>query len=92
MDKMELSEEYSTLSLNDIEIIQAVKDGLARAEKLHPVFAEGLFHALGFLSEEHGEVTKEITKHKPGWEERMDEELLDLIAVALRMLNREYGV
>lgn len=63
---------------------------LGKAREKHPRFAEQVYHALSFLSEEHGEVVREVTKGKDGWEERMDEELLDLIAVAMRMLLREY--
>lgn len=63
---------------------------LGEAREKHPRFAEQVYHALSFLSEEHGEVVREITKSKDGWEERMDSELLDLVAVAMRMLLREY--
>jgi len=63
---------------------------LARARSLHPRFAEQEFHALGCLSEEHGEAVKEVTKQKPGWQDRMDAELRDLVVVALRMIFREY--
>ena len=48
------------------------------------------YEALGFLGEEYGEVAKKITKEKPGWNERTNDELLDLIIVAVRMLLREY--
>jgi len=63
---------------------------LEEARAKHPRFAEQVYHALSFLSEEHGEVVREITKGKDGWEDRMDSELLDLIVVAVRMLLREY--
>lgn len=72
------------------QILDRIAEGYNIARQRHPNFAIGVFHALGFLSEEHGEVVKEITKGKDGWEERMDNELIDLIVVALRMLNREY--
>ena len=73
-----------------MEIFDRVSRTLIKAEKKHPTFAEGQYEALGFLGEEYGEVTKEITKGKDGWEKRMDSELYDLIAVAIRMLRREY--
>ena len=63
---------------------------LGEARAKHERFAEQVYHALSFLSEEHGEVVREVTKGKDGWESRMDSELLDLIAVAMRMLLREY--
>ena len=71
-------------------LMDAVKQRLARAEARHPRFAEGTWHALGILSEEHGEAVREATKHAPGWEARMDSELIDLIVVALRMLRRDH--
>ncbi|MBQ9536597.1 MAG: hypothetical protein IJU79_02280 [Desulfovibrionaceae bacterium] len=74
----------------DAEIIIAIQQALARAEKLHPDFAHGIYHALGFLDEEHGEVAREITKSKPGWERRMQNALIDLIVVAWRMLRGEH--
>lgn len=73
-----------------IDTFLKIEDAYIHAKNKHPEFAVGVYHALGFLSEEHGEVVKEITKGKDGWEERMDKELIDLIVVAIRMLNREY--
>jgi len=73
-----------------MEIFDRVSRTLAKAEKKHPNFAEGQYEALGYLGEEYGEVTKEITKGKEGWEKRMDAEIYDLIAVAIRILRREY--
>ena len=73
-----------------MEIFDRISRTLLKAEKKHPDFAEGQYEALGYLGEEYGEVTKEITKGKDGWEKRMDSEIYDLIAVAIRMLRREY--
>ncbi len=70
--------------------LTSVCERLGEARVKHPRFAEQVYHALSFLSEEHGEVVREVTKGKDGWESRMDSELLDLIAVAVRMLLREY--
>lgn len=74
--------------MTDEEISEKLKHALARAQQLHPDFAEGLFHALGFLSEEHGEVVRAATKHEG--KQRIQEELIDLIAVAWRMLRGEH--
>ena len=74
--------------MTDEEIFEAVKRGLVRAELLHPGFAEGQYEALGHLSEEHGEVTKAITKGEG--KRRMQEELIDLIVVAWRMLRGDH--
>ena len=72
----------------DLELFYKLETALQRAEKLHPGFAEGPYEALGFLSEEHGEVTKAITKGEG--KQRMQEELIDLIVVAWRMLRDEH--
>ena len=71
-------------------VLASVCDRLREARSKHERFAEQVYHALSFLSEEHGEVVREITKGRDGWEKRMDSELRDLIAVAMRMLLREY--
>lgn len=74
--------------MTDDEILKRLKSAFVKAQLLHPDFAEGPYEALGFLSEEHGEVTKAITKNEG--KQRMQEELIDLIAVAWRMLRGEY--
>ena len=71
-------------------VLASVCDRLREARSKHERFAEQVYHALSFLSEEHGEVVREITKGRDGWEKRMDSELRDLVAVAMRMLLREY--
>lgn len=65
-------------------------DRLVEAREKHPKVGENVYHALGALSAEHGEVCQELEKHREGWEERMDEELKDVRVVALRMSLREY--
>ena len=74
----------------EVELFEIIKERLERARSLHPRFAENVFHALGYLSEEHGEAVREATKQLGGWEDRMDSELLDLIVVAIRIILREY--
>lgn len=76
--------------IKDAEILNAIKAGLVRGESLHPDFAEGQYQALSYLEEELGEVAREVTKGKPGWEKRMEAELIDLIVVAWRMLRGEW--
>jgi hypothetical protein len=76
---------------NDIAAVllgDLVRLGEARAK--HPRVGENVYHALGALSAEHGEVCQELEKHREGWEARMDEELKDVRVVALRMSLREY--
>ena len=65
-------------------------DRLREARAKHPKVGENVYHALGALSAEHGEVCQELEKHREGWEKRMDEELKDVRVVALRMSLREY--
>ncbi|MBQ7739405.1 MAG: hypothetical protein IJT59_07115 [Desulfovibrionaceae bacterium] len=77
-------------ALKDAEIYNAVLQGLSRGEQLHPDFAEGQYQALSYLEEELGEVAREVTKGRPGWEKRMQVELVDLIVVAWRMLRGEW--
>lgn len=63
------------------ELESKISARMVLAKKSHPGFACGQWEALGFLGEEYGEVSKEITKGKDGWEKRMDSELIDLIVV-----------
>ena len=74
----------------DAEIIDQLRNALRWAREKHPGFAEGPYQALGYLGEEYGEVVKEITKGIPGWRERMCDELIDLMCVAVRMLRGEF--
>ena len=74
----------------EVELFEIIKERLEHARSLHPRFAENVFHALGYLSEEHGEAVREATKQLGGWEDRMDSELLDLLVVAIRIILREY--
>ena len=78
--------------MRENDIFLKVMERLHDAEVKHPVFAIGPWQAVGYLSEEHGEVCREVTKCKDGWEERMDKELIDLIVISIRMLRRDYEV
>ena len=71
-------------------VLVGILGRLADARAKHERFAENVFHALGFFSEEHGESVREATKQAEGWEKRMDSELMDTIVVAMRILLREY--
>lgn len=64
---------------------------LTEARAKHERVGENVYHALGALSAEHGEVCQELEKHREGWEDRMDSELQDVRVVALRMSLREFG-
>lgn len=72
------------------EIFAEATRKLACAEEKHPVFAEGPYQALGFLGEEYGEVVRVLTKGEG--EQRLHEELMDLLVVTIRFLRRDYDV
>ena len=71
-------------------LFEYIRTQVHRGELLHPVFAEGPYQALGYLEEELGEVAKEVMKKKDGWESRMNDELVDLVVVAIRMLRGDW--
>lgn len=73
------------------QVLAGDLDRLREARAKHPRVGENVYHALGALSAEHGEVCQELEKHREGWEKRMDAELQDVRVVALRMSLREYG-
>ena len=71
-------------------VLAGILDRLHRARKLHPRYAENVWHGWGFVGEEFGEANKELTKAKEGWLDRAEEEMADLVVVTLRMMLREY--
>lgn len=73
--------------IND-QIYERLQKRIAEAEVKHPVFAEGPFQALGVLGEEYGEVVRSLTKQE-GYD-RMQEELLDVLAVAWRFYRGDW--
>lgn len=74
--------------MTEEEILAALKNGVARAEILHPVFAEGIWQGIGRISEEHGELAQAVN-HNEG-SERIREEALDLFIVTFRFLRGDY--
>ncbi len=71
-------------------VLAGVLHRLAVAREKHPRYAENVWHGWGFVGEEYGEANKELTKARPGWLERAEEEMADLVVVTLRMMLREY--
>lgn len=61
-----------------------------RAEKLHPTFGEGIYEAIGKISEEGGELAH-AANHNEG-EQRIMEEGLDLLCVAWRFVREDWRV
>lgn len=71
-------------------IEKAVEKAVEKARVKHPCFAGNIHEALCILGEEYGEAVREATKQENGWRKRLDEEILDVIAVAVRILRHEY--
>lgn len=61
---------------------------LETAEQKHPVFAEGLYGALGVLAEEYSELVKAVTKNEG--DERVKAEAMDLLTVVLRFVRGDW--
>ena len=74
----------------EVELFEVVKERLGRARRIHPKVGENIFHGLSAFEAEVGEAVQEVVKQRPGWEERMDDELIDTIVVAVRLILREY--
>ena len=75
---------------SEVELFEVVKERLNRARRIHPKVGENIFHGLSAFEAEVGEAVQEVVKQRPGWEERMDDELIDTIVVAVRLILREY--
>ena len=71
-------------------VLAAILHRLSKAREKHPRYAENVWHGWGFVGEEFGEANKELTKARPGWLDRAEEEMADLVVVTLRMMLREY--
>lgn len=61
-----------------------------RAEQLHPTFGEGIYEAIGKISEEGGELAH-AANHNEG-EQRIMEEGMDLLCVAWRFVREDWRV
>lgn len=72
------------------QIITHLKEILKLAEQKHPNFAFGPYHALSYIAEEFGELSKEITKRSPGWHERAKAEAFDLLVVVVRFIREDH--
>lgn len=80
-------EPVETTLIND-QIYKRILKRISEAEAKHPVFAEGQYQALGILGEEYGEVVRSLTKQEG--EQRMQDELLDVLAVAWRFYRGDW--
>ncbi|MGL4897342.1 MAG: MazG nucleotide pyrophosphohydrolase domain-containing protein [Cetobacterium sp.] len=67
------------------ELIDRIKSHYNNAVSKHPHFADSLYHAMCILTEEVGEVAKEVNDRKYT---HVKEELLDVIAVCIRIIKK----
>lgn len=77
-------------SLDGYKLFYKLIKGLQRARRLHPVYAEGKYQALGRIGAEYGELVQAVEKGEG--RDREKAELLDLIFVAIRMYDDEHEV
>lgn len=70
-----------------VNVLHKIGDHIMHARTAHPLFAEGKFHALGVVNAEMEELAVAVEKET---EERVNDELLDVIVTAIRMLNGEH--
>lgn len=76
------------LSAEEVALLHDFFSRLREAERKHPQFAEGMYHGLGIVSEEHGELVKAATKEEG--EERVHDEALDLLTVTWRFARGDW--
>ena len=81
-EKLRLERSFSA------EIASRLAVRLAEAEKKHPVFAEGVYEALGRVSEEVGELVRAVN-HNEG-ESRIMSEAYDTLAVLVRFIRGDW--
>ncbi len=68
-------------------IMQVLALRLEHARREHPVFADGVVHALAAINGEMSELVHAVYYEAPG---RERDEALDVIATAVRFLGEEY--
>ncbi len=71
-------------------LLYGLADELQAARQKHPVFAEGIYEALGRVGAEYGELIQAVEKGEPA--ARIREEALHLLVTTVRLLNTEHGL
>lgn len=74
----------------NLDIFRELEQRLLLAEEKHPTFAEGPYQALGYVGEEYSEVVRALTKNEG--DERLHDELMDLVVVCWRFLRGDHRV
>ena len=72
----------------NIELFFKLGKALVRAERLHPIFAEGVYQGIGRLSEEMGEISHAANRGESI--ERLESEAMDMLVVAWRFARKDY--
>ena len=72
------------------DCLEIIGNGTAMREARckHPVFADGIYQALGRVGAEYGEVVQAVEKLESP--ERVETEALHLLVTTVRLLNREH--
>lgn len=87
-----MSEAMTIIGNGDYEagalLVAALAERMAYARGKHPVFAEGMYQALGVVGLEYAELVKAVERES---EERVRDETLDVMTTAARMWRTEYN-
>lgn len=81
-DKIRLNQSFGTAIAYNLSV------RLAEAERKHPVFAEGIYQALGRIGEEYGELVQAVN-HNEGMD-RIMSEAYDTLAVLVRFIRGDW--
>lgn len=70
------------------QVLYRLAEAILEARRKHPVFADGIYQALGRVGAEYGELVQAVEKLEST--ERMETEALHLMVMTVRLLNREH--
>jgi hypothetical protein len=71
-----------------MEFIRNLARAIDSARTKHPVFAEGIYQALGRVGAEYGELVQAVEKGMP--QDEVEQEAMHLVVTAVRLLNGEH--
>lgn len=80
-------DEQKSLTM-DGKVLFALIDRIAKAEKKHPDFSDGIYQGVGVIGEEYGELCQALNKNQG--EARVMDEALDLLCVAWRFCRGDW--
>ena len=73
---------------DDGRVLFTLISRIAKAEKKHPNFADGIYQGVGVIGEEYGELCQALNKGEG--EERVMDEAFDLLCVAWRFCRGDW--